>query len=257
MPPTSPLARCLLVILGALAPAACTKDVPPPPAAQPARAPAPAPAPGPGMAAKPTADPGGDAISGTVVETMRSGGYTYAKIDRGGSQVWAAGPETALAVGAKIAKVNGMLMTAFHSDTLNRTFDEIYFVSSFTVTDGAMPNPHGAGVAPAGGPIGKLAPVTGGKTVAEIFAGAQALAGKPIAVRGKVVKVNNGIMGRNWVHLQDGTGDAGHNDLMVTTTASVTKDAVVVVRGTVTANKDFGAGYSYAVLIEDASIADQ
>jgi hypothetical protein len=210
-------------------------------------------------------------VSGTVVETMSSGGYTYAKLDDGGKQVWAAGPETPLAVGAKIGKVSGMLMAGFRSTTLNRTFDQIYFVSSFDVTGGAPANPHGAGVAggampnphgagpvastgPGEKPSEKIEPTAGGKTVADIFASKDALAGKPVVVRGKVVKVNNGIMGRNWVHLQDGTGAAGSNDLMVTTSATVARGDVVVVRGNVVTNKDFGAGYSYAVLVEDATI---
>jgi len=256
--------------------AGCTKE-PPKQAAQAAptaAAPAPAPPASPGVAA-PAGEPPGDSVSGTVVETMSSGGYTYAKLDEGGKQVWAAGPETALAVGAKVGKVNGMLMSGFRSNTLNRTFDQIYFVSSFDVVGGAAANPHGAGVAggampnphgagasasaapgdkPADKPADKIEPAAGGKTVADIFASKDKLAGKPVVVSGKVVKVNNGILGRNWVHLQDGTGAAGSNDLMVTTSATVAKGDVVVMRGTLATNKDFGAGYSYAVLVEDAAV---
>lgn len=270
------LGRCsanrLLLGLGVtLAVAGCTKDQPKQAAAQTASSPAAtASPPAPGVAAPQAAEPAGqDSVSGTVLETMSSGGYTYAKLDDGGRQVWAAGPETALAVGARIGKVSGMLMSGFRSTTLNRTFDQIYFVSSFDVTGGAAPNPHGAGVAAAmpnphgagpaagTGPVDKIAPAPGGKTVAEIFAGKDALAGKPVVVHGKVVKVNNGILGRNWVHLQDGTGAPGANDLMVTTSATVARGDIVVVRGTIVTNKDFGAGYSYAVLVEDATIASK
>jgi hypothetical protein len=277
--------RLVLGLGVTLALASCTKEQPrqaPQAAPNPA---ATAPPPGPGVAAPQAAEPGQDSVSGTVVETMSSGGYTYAKLDEGGKQVWAAGPETALAVGAKIGKVSGMLMTGFRSTTLNRTFDQIYFVSSFDVTGGAAPNPHGAGAAAGGampnphgagpaaggampnphgagpaagtGQADKIAPAPGGKTVAEIFAGKDALAGKPVVVHGKVVKVNNGILGHNWVHLQDGTGAAGTNDLMVTTSATVAKGDVVVARGTIAINKDFGAGYTYAVLVEDATIVSK
>jgi hypothetical protein len=121
----------------------------------------------------------------------------------------------------------------------------------------AMPNPHGAGPAASTAPGEKIAPATGGKTVADVFASKNALAGKPVVVRGKVVKVNNGILGRNWVHLQDGTGTAGTNDLMVTTSATVARGDIVTVHGNVATNKDFGAGYSYAVLVEDATIQDK
>jgi hypothetical protein len=266
--------RFLLGLGATLALAGCTKEQPKQAPAQAApspasTAPATAAGPGPGVASAPhAAEPPGEAsVSGTVVETMSSGGYTYAKLDDGGKQVWVAGPETALAVGAKIGKVGGMLMTGFRSTTLNRTFDQIFFVSSFDVTGATAANPHGAGVAmsdPHGaGPVAgaakvdKIAPVAGGKTVAEIFAGKDALAGKPVVVHGKVVKVNNGILDRNWVHLQDGTGGPGANDLMVTTSATVAKGDVVVVRGTIATNKDFGAGYTYAVLVEGGTIVSK
>jgi len=208
----------------------------------------------------------GDQISGTVLETMPASTYTYAKLDSGGKEVWIAGPETKLVVGAKIGPVHGTLMTGFHSDTLNRTFDQLYFIASYPITGSAPPNPHGADMtatAPttAGTPpvvaatVEKIAPVEGGTTIADLYAGKATLGGKPVIVHGKVVKVNNGIMGRNWIHLQDGSGAAGTNDLTVTTSATAAKGDVVVVRGKVVTNKDFGAGYSYPVLIEDAAIA--
>jgi hypothetical protein len=258
-PATSPrlISRLGLGFGLALALTACTKDHPPPPAA---RSTPQTTAPGPAMAApapRPTApgEPGEASVAGTVVETMRSGGYTYAKLaSEDGRQVWAAGPETPLAVGTKIGKVNGMLMSGFRSSTLNRTFDQIYFVSSFPVAGGDAANPHTTAAAAPRTPIAKVEPAKNGKTIAEIFASRDALAGKPIAVRGKVVKVNNGIMGHNWLHLQDGTGGPGTDDLVVTTDATVAKDDVVLLRGTVVTNKDFGAGYSYTVLIENAAV---
>jgi hypothetical protein len=201
-----------------------------------------------GAAAAAAPSPASDALSGTVVETMRSGGYTYARLDTG---AWIAGPETAVAVGAAISATGATKMTGFHSDTLNRTFDAIFFVSA--ITAGAGPaNRHDAATAPA--TVAHVDPVAGGKTVADVFAGKAALAGKAVAVRGKVVKVTNDILGKNWLHLQDGTGAAGTNDLLVTTTATANVGDVVVARGTVALDKDFGAGYRYAVLVEDAAI---
>jgi hypothetical protein len=73
----------------------------------------------------------GDTISGTVVETMGASTYTYARLDRQGEQIWVAGPETKLVVGAKLGPISGTLMKGFHSDTLDRTFPEIYFVNTF------------------------------------------------------------------------------------------------------------------------------
>jgi len=94
------------------------------------------------------------------------------------------------------------------------------------------------------------------QTVAAINQGMAGLAGKTVSVQGKVVKVNNGIMGRNFVHVQDGTGDAakGTNDLTITSKQTAAVGDQVSVSGVVVLNRDFGAGYVYPLLIEDASI---
>ncbi len=93
-----------------------------------------------------------------------------------------------------------------------------------------------------------------GKNVAEIFAGSGELAGKQVMVRGKVVKFLPQIMGKNWLHLQDGSGVEGTNDLTVTTTTTVKVGDVVLVNGVVSVDRDFGYGYSYDVIIEDAEV---
>jgi hypothetical protein len=95
----------------------------------------------------------------------------------------------------------------------------------------------------------------GGKTVAEVFAEKDQLAGAIIVIRGKVVKTNAGVMGKNWLHVRDGSGAEGTNDLTVTT-ASVLPEvgSTVVVSGPLTLDKDFGMGYQYDVIIEDAEV---
>jgi len=100
-----------------------------------------------------------------------------------------------------------------------------------------------------------IAPAEGGATIAEVLTQRTALSGKQIAVRGQVVKVNSRILGKNWIHLEDGTaGPGGTKNLVVTTDDTASVGSVVLVRGTVATDKDFGAGYSYEVLIEDASV---
>lgn len=93
------------------------------------------------------------------------------------------------------------------------------------------------------------------KTVAALNQNKAALAGQTISAQGKVVKVNNGIMGRNFVHVQDGTGDASSNNLIVTSKQTANVGDQVSVTGVVVVNRDFGSGYSYPLLIEDASIS--
>ncbi|OGV73747.1 MAG: hypothetical protein A3K19_12010 [Lentisphaerae bacterium RIFOXYB12_FULL_65_16] len=214
--------------------------------------------------------------AGTVVETMDASGYTYVQVDTGKEKIWAAAPQCKVKVGDKVTIPEGNLMSSFHSKTLNRDFEQIYFVGAIggaePVAGGtsaaAMPGAM-AGIPPghppvhgktdiAGGadlPVTGIEKVEGGQTVAEIYAGKASLAGKSVKVRGKVVKVNTGIMGKNWLHLRDGTGDAGSNDLTVTTAATAQVGDVVVVTGAVTVDKDFGSGYKYAVLIEDGQVA--
>ena len=118
-----------------------------------------------------------------------------------------------------------------------------------------MPADHPAAKAGEGVDLSGIAKAEGGKTVAEVFAEKDALAGKPVTVRGKVVKVNGGIMGKNWLHVRDGSGAEGTNDLTVTTSGELPElGTIVVVTGPVTLDKDFGMGYQYAVILEDADV---
>lgn len=132
--------------------------------------------------------------------------------------------------------------------------------------DGATGSGHALGTAYATIPAKKLDSINdehipkakgaNAKTVAEIIKNRVALKGKTVVVRGKVVKYNAAIMGKNWVHLRDGSGSAADdtNDILVTTTNETKLDNVVTVKGVVHNDEDFGAGYAYKVLIEDASL---
>ena len=189
---------------------------------------------------------------GAVVETMNAGGYTYVKLDLGGEQVWAAGPETKVAVGDRLQLVTGTTMTAFHSNTLDRTFDRIEFVPALPREGEPVAAPAAPAAAAPAVVTEAIAPAPGGQAIAATLAGAKGLAGKTITVRGKVVKFNAGILGRNWIHLQDGTGD-----LTLTTAptaAPLTLGTVVVMRGTLALDQDFGGGYRYPVLVQDAAV---
>lgn len=100
-----------------------------------------------------------------------------------------------------------------------------------------------------------IARAEGGKTIAEVFAEKDQLAGEAIVVRGKVVKTNAGIMGRNWLHIRDGSGAEGTNNLTVTTIDVLPNVGdTVVVAGLLEVNKDFGMGYQYEVIIEEADV---
>lgn len=228
-------------------------------------------------------------FSGKVIETMSTAGYTYVRVDTGAKKLWAAAPEFSVKTGDKVTVAAGAPMPNYHSKTLNRDFDVVYFTGGIKVeTDGAgapsanatppsLPPGHppltGTNAAPAlppghppltgGGALPPVKPdlsnikkADGGKTVAEIVNGQTKLAGKSVTVRGKIVKYNAAIMGKNWLHIQDGSGDAAkrNNDLTVTTATEAKIGDTVLVTGTVSTNKDFGAGYKYSVILDDATV---
>ena len=93
-----------------------------------------------------------------------------------------------------------------------------------------------------------------GKTVQEVYQEKDKLNGKRVTMRGKVVKFNEAIMGKNWLHLRDGTGKEPANDLTVTTQAKAKVGDTVLLDGTVTLDKNLGAGYNYDAIIEDAKV---
>ncbi len=207
--------------------------------------------------------PGG--ITGKVVETMNAGPYTYVLVDDGAKRTWAAGPNTAVAVGDTVALPAGNPMQDFKSTSLGRTFEMIYFVPGIQVTagSGAKPATAGSQGAAATNPtiaaidLSNIKKAEGGHTVAELFANKDTLVGKEVAVRGRVVKFNAGIMGKNWIHLRDGTGSTGTNDVTATTSATATVGSLVLVRGKLVTDKDFGFNYKYPVLIEDAAVTTE
>jgi len=214
-------------------------------------------------------------FSGKVAETTNGGGYTYVLVNTGTNKVWAAANQFPVKMGDTVATSDAMLMNDFHSKALNRDFAAIYFVGNLTV-NGANPNAPklppghpaiGAGATttgdlPPGHPAlpGKmetpkidftgLQPAKGGKTVADVYASSASLAGQSVTIRGKVVKYNADILGKNWIHIQDGTGTAPGNDLLVTSTVATKVGDTVLVTGKVALNQDFGGGYKYAVMIE-------
>jgi hypothetical protein len=205
------------------------------------------------------------AVAGTVVSTVDVSNYTYVEIDTGEGIVWAAGPTTEIAEGELVYVRDPGPMRDFYSASLDRRFDLIYFGSALQVHGrGFSTSPDPAGHRPPGEKkeaptdLAGIERAEGGITIGEIFERKADLAGREITLRGKVVKSNSGIMGRNWIHLRDGTsGPEGSDDVTVTSPSSSAAAQVgdtVLVRGTVVLEKDFGYGYRYDLLIEEATV---
>ncbi|OGQ98228.1 MAG: hypothetical protein A2505_10525 [Deltaproteobacteria bacterium RIFOXYD12_FULL_55_16] len=255
---------------------------------------APGVAPGAQSGAEQAAGPVGR-IQGKAKEVLKSGGFTYVLLAGDKGEIWVAVPETKVAVGEACTVVEGQVMQNFSSNTLNRTFKEIIFATGFEGKKAEM-GAHGGGAAaapamkpaaggdlgaamkkgnagmpaaPAEAPLGsgkavvpfadlKIAKATGGNayTIADVFGKAASLNGKKVKIKGQVVKFSPQIMGKNWLHLQDGTGDPKKNthDLVLTSAGKAEKGDTVTIEGVLAVNKDFGAGYKYTVIVEDVAI---
>lgn len=208
-------------------------------------------------------------LTGTVVETMDSSGYTYLLLKTpAGDQKWAAVTKAKVKKGSKATVTGAMEMKDFESPSLKRKFATIAFG---TLAESA-PAGHGAhggaakgdpmaGMPPHGsraevkGPIKVAKPAgTDARTIGEVYAQKKALKGKEVVVAGKVVKYNAGILDRNWAHLRDGSGSAkdGSDDITVLLKDETELGKTITVRGTVTLDKDLGGMYKFPVALEDA-----
>jgi uncharacterized lipoprotein YbaY len=258
----SPMRRLSAVLLVAVAVAGCKKSEPPAAAPQAA-------APGAEAAA-----PQGTTVKGKVLERLDAPPYSYLKLSVGKEEMWAAVPKSDVEKGKEVTVVNAMPMNGFESKTLNRKFDVVFFGTLEGATPAAAaaqpaPNmdPTPANMAAQHANVGKGPAEVGdvkvdkasgadARTVAEVYAQKAQLKDKPVTIRGKVVKYNAGIMGKNWLHIRDGSGKADKdNDLTVTSQDVAKVGDVVVVKGAVRTDKDFGAGYAYPVIVEDARIS--
>lgn len=201
------------------------------------------------------------AVAGEVLEVQNVESYTYLKLRTAQGETWAAVPTAKVAKGAKVTIQNPMVMNKFESKALKKTFDTILFgtLDNGSAPVAQMPAGHGGmTAATVGDPDAKVAKATGAnaRTVAEITTRPADVKDKQVVLRGKVVKYNPGIMGKNWVHLRDGSGSAKDetNDLIVTMKDAVKLGDIVTVKGVVHTDRDLGAGYKYKVLIEDATL---
>lgn len=201
-------------------------------------------------------------ISGEVMEVKNVDSYTYLRLKTKDGETWVAVSTAAVKKGATVTIENTMVMNNFESKTLKKTFPTIVFGSLGGAAGAASPSALGSKMAMLtasdAAPI-KVAKATGANayTVADVVSKSVQLKDKPVKVNGQVVKYNAGIMGKNWVHLRDGSGTSAKNDndILVTTAASAKVGDLVTASGVVRNDKDFGAGYSYKVLIEEATLA--
>jgi hypothetical protein len=101
----------------------------------------------------------------------------------------------------------------------------------------------------------KIEPCEGCLTISKLFTDKKTLSGKTVKIKGQVTKFLPQIMGKNWIHMQDGTEFEGGYDLTVTTDIMVNVGDLITIEGKVAVDKDFGYGYFYNVLLEEGKIS--
>lgn len=202
--------------------------------------------------------PAGDGLVNAKVKTVEQvANYTYLEVKAKGPAYWVALPTTEIAVGSVVSFRGGMLMEDFNSKELNRTFDKILFLEGL---EGDSPSGMDMMAGSSSGSklqVEKLETnveaMEGSVSIGDIYADPAKFEGKTIIVSGEVAKYNPAIMNRNWIHVQDGTEFEGKYDLTITSSEPFEVGQVVSIQGVIALNRDFGAGYSYEVLLEQAT----
>lgn len=201
-------------------------------------------------------------------EVIQATSYTYVKGDQDGKDVWIAILKRDVEVGKPYYYGQSMAMKNFQSKELERTFETILFLEGISDSpDGlntanksnphaSMQNPHSSKENTSSGTPRTEMNVTheeGETEIGKLYDNMQSLAGKKVKVRGVVTKYNPGIMNRNWVHIQDGTGGQTTFDLTITTQDELKLGTIAVFEGVVAVDKDFGHGYKYNLILEEAT----
>lgn len=207
-----------------------------------------------------------------VAEVIQTSNYTYLKVNDKGAENWIAVNRQEASVGETYYYEQALEMKNFKSKELDRTFETIYFVQGLSkepvaaAPAGGMGSGMGSAMG-AGQPAttaGKVAvaqkegisvaPAESGLSIAKLYTDRANYSGKKIKMKGQVVKINEEVMGKNWIHIQDGTKDGDNFDLTITTLDKVMMDQIVTFEGTISLKKDFGYGYFYEVIMEDAKL---
>lgn len=204
----------------------------------------------------------GQTLKGEVLEVQAVDPYVYLRLKTKDGELWAAVNKAPVQKGAVVSIENATMMTNFESKSLRKTFDRIVFGTlagtAAASGSGDLGQIH-RGVIQQPGAADAVVPKAQGanaRTVAEIIGKRADLKDKTVLLRGKVVKYSPAIMGKNWLHVRDGSGSAkdSTNDIIVTTREQATVGSIVVAKGVVRTDVDLGSGYAYKVLIEDATL---
>lgn len=192
----------------------------------------------------------------SVIEVVQTSNYTYLQVLENSTKYWIAITAREVKPGDVLYYTDALEMKDFHSKELNRDFPLIYFVQDPSTSPDMGNNSKNSHTTAEQVSGIEIEHVEGGSTLAEIFSNKDKYSEKKVLVRGLVVKFNKNIMGKNWVHIQDGTGDGKNYDLTITTQDVVKTGDIATFEGTVYLNRDFGSGYAYDIIMEEAKATD-
>lgn len=194
---------------------------------------------------------------GIIKEKLDAREYSYLFVEENNNSYWIAVPKTDLQPGESVYYSEFMEMKDFRSETLDKTFETVLFVQDARAhgnMDQNINNPHEQSLSSIEKENVQIEKAKDGYTIEELYSNKTDLENKTVKVAGKVVKANLGIMNRNWFHIQDGTGEKGSHDLTLISDDVVEVGEQVEVEGTLVKDKDFGSGYFYPLVIENAKI---
>lgn len=198
-----------------------------------------------------------------AVEVLPASEYVYIKVKENGKDFWIATRKQKIEIGSSYLYNEALQKIAFESKEHKRVFDTLYLVTALVPKDhGAShlntdklktaPNSSNSVKKPSISPEEMDKLFMGVVTVSDLVENPKKYEGKVVELNGECTKVNNGIMGRNWIHLNDGSKN--NYDLVITSENNIEKGAKITMRGIVRLNKDFGAGYSYDIILEEGTL---
>lgn len=180
-----------------------------------------------------------------VAEIMKTSNYVYMRVKESGEEFWLATGLQDIEVGATYMYDDGLLQTNFVSKEFNRTFDKIYLVTNIKLASGVQGKEKSSGE--------NIKSII--VTIKELVENPKKFDGKIVQITAKCTKLNKQILGKNWMHLQDGSKD--DFDLVITSDVAVAEGKEVTMKGTVVLDKNFGAGYRYDIILENGLVVNE
>ena len=199
-----------------------------------------------------------------VSEVIPGNKYVYVLVEENGRQFWISTGMKELNEGETYYYTESILKTQFESKEHNRVFDTLYLVTELVPASHGQ-DMHGFNASAMDEEQVQIikksivkeqdssAVFAGPVKIAELVDNPEKYAGKKVELTGVCTKINAGIMGRNWLHLKDGSRDS--YDLVVTSNDMPEKGSEITLRAIVRLNVDLGSGYSYPILLENGVIA--